>query len=771
MQKRLICSFLMVSFLSFQFMFAQQKKPKVALVLSGGGAKGIAHVPLLQTLDSLGIVPDLIVGTSMGSAVGGLYAIGYSGDSIAKIAQEANWDLILSGETSLTDVEVAEKSEYRRYTVNLDIVKGQPKIKNALIKDQNLREFLTSLVYPVYKIDKFDDYYIPFRAVTTDLVHGKEVVLDSGSLSTAIRASISIPGVFEPVKHNGTLLVDGGVVNNFPTDVAKQLGADIIIGSDVGEGLLPEEKLDNLPAILFQTSMLTSSLKVDSNRELCRVLITHNEHLTYSTQDFVKAKEIYEQGRIGTNQSRKDLEELAEYLQQFESTPREKNFADKVSFDALDYKGISKNNLDFIKARMDLETGVDYSIEELKEAVDRAMGTEIFEQMTFRATGNSNYTKVEFTGIEKANNQIGGSIHYDTYQGVGLVLNYTGRNILGKASRLLVGIDIAEQPKLRVQYQKHFGTKRMQWLNLQFFTENLKQNFYDNGLRGELLKTRYLQAYAQINSNINPLKDYFGLDVSHNYQSAEPIVNPDVNNNVYDLRNAQYESFNVSAYYIRNTFNKVFFPTRGTYLIARVSRSLHNDMDVEFQQNTDLNAKGSTNNITRFTIDAEKRFALNQDTFILRGTVGLTFEDQLNQNQFEYFNYGQLNFYQLGGQLPPNKRYAYTFKGLANGDLLTSQFARVFAGYQLSPFRKFYATPYFDGAVVGFDDVNEFFENIFKANNNWQEAAETSFVYSLGTTFSYNSLLGPVNLDLAYVSARAGLEVYFGVGLNINLQK
>ena len=141
---------------------AQEKKPKVALVLSGGGAKGIAHIPVLQKLDSLGIVPDLVIGTSMGSVIGGLYAAGYSGDEIEKLTAQVDWNEILGGNISLRDVGVEEKSEFERYLVNLDIVEGKPKVKPDLLKDQNLRELLSALLYPVYKIQNFDNLSIPF---------------------------------------------------------------------------------------------------------------------------------------------------------------------------------------------------------------------------------------------------------------------------------------------------------------------------------------------------------------------------------------------------------------------------------------------------------------------------------------------------------------------------------------------------------------------------------------------------------------------------------
>ncbi len=179
-----------------QILIAQDKKPKVALVLSGGGAKGVAHIPLLQTLDSLGIVPDLIIGTSMGSVVGGFYAMGYSGDSIATITKNAKWGELLGGKTSLKDVSIEEKSEFNKYLIDLDLIKGKPKGASALLNDQYLREFLSLYTYPVYNIHDFDSLPIPFRAMTTDIVNGKEVLLGKGSLSVAMRARMSIPSIF-----------------------------------------------------------------------------------------------------------------------------------------------------------------------------------------------------------------------------------------------------------------------------------------------------------------------------------------------------------------------------------------------------------------------------------------------------------------------------------------------------------------------------------------------------------------------------------------------
>lgn len=298
-------------FLLSNIIEAQDKKPKVALVLSGGGAKGIAHIPLLQKLDSLGIVPDMIIGTSMGSVVGGLYAMGYSGDSIASIANNLEWEELFKNEIAYNDVGVEEKSEYNKYLVDLDIIEGKPKAAPSLLKDQHLRELLATLTYSVYNINDFDELSIPFRSVAVDIVNEKEVIIGEGALNTAMRASMSIPGIFEPVSYKNTLLVDGGMMNNFPTDIAKNMGADIIIGSDVSGGSNPIEKLDNFASIISQAIMMSHHKKYPTNRGFVDVMIDHVPHLSYATQDFGKSKEIFEEGKVATLNSIISLSALA----------------------------------------------------------------------------------------------------------------------------------------------------------------------------------------------------------------------------------------------------------------------------------------------------------------------------------------------------------------------------------------------------------------------------------------------------------------------------
>ena len=765
--KKIVLLFLLITTIS---VLAQEKKPKVALVLSGGGAKGLAHIPLLQKLDSLGIVPDLLVGNSMGSIVGGLYAMGYSGDSIASIAKNANWDKLIGGSVSLRNVSVEEKSEFNRYLVGMDIVEGKIKPTSFILNDQNLRAFLSNLTYAAYNIPDFDNLSIPFRAIATDIVNGTEVILDHGNLAFAMRASMSIPGAFSPVSYEKTLLIDGGVLNNFPVDVAKNLGADIIIGSDVGGGMEPKEKLDNIGTLLFQTGMLHSNLKNPENKALCNILIDHTPHLTYSTGDFDNGVAIYEEGKIATAENISALIDLSEKLKEFKQhTHKLPDANDEIILDTIVYNNISKSNLAMVKARTNIQPRKKYTREDLFEGINRAMGTTIFSHITFNPYTNGDKKGLQLNGFEKSKHQVNGSMHYDNYHGVGLIVNYVGRNVIGRASRALVTLDIAEEPRLRIQYQKNFGSDRNWWWRSEIYGHQLEQDIFIQGENVDNMKYRYFDFNNQINRNLNSLKSYVGIGLQYQNTHLKPKVNPKYNNNVFELNKYDLNTIEINAQYIHNSFNKVFFATNGTFLKGYLSRSIKSDVDVEFYNSTIPNISGSTNNYSKLSLDYEKRFQLkNKITAIIGATSSFIFQDNIKDNDISFEDYGIGAKYFLGGVSPMPRNDNYIFPGLNEGELFTSQFMKLNLGLQFNPSSKIYVTPHFHLASVGFGDFDDYIEDAFTADGKWEDAVEASLLLSSGATFSYNSILGPVNFDVSWVNSTNKIRFFIGIGFNLN---
>ncbi len=749
------------------FIFSQEKKPKVALVLSGGGAKGLAHIPTLQALDSLGIVPDLVIGTSMGSIVGGLYAMGYSGDSIASIVKDIDWDVILGGAIFLKDVGVEEKGQFKKYLIDLDLVKGKPKLSDALLKDQKLREFITSLVYPVYDVNDFDDLSIPFRAMTTDIVNGEEVLLAEGNLGLAMRASMSIPGVFKPIPYKDVLLVDGGVLNNFPTDVAKNMGADIIIGSDVGGGMAPKEKLDNIASLLFQASMLTSNLKDPVNRKLCDILIDHEPHLTYSTGDFAKGNILYEEGKIATNQNMDKLVALAERLKNFDQrTNKIPDTKDEVILDSIIYKDISEANLDLVKSRTNIQPNKKYSSDDIIAGIDRAMGTNLFSQITYTPMFEKDKVSLELIGLEHSKHQVKGSLHYDNYRGVGLVVNYTGRNIIGQASRFLFTVDIAQQPQFRLQYKKNFGEQKEWW-----WISDMQYSFLKNRIfvQGEVIDAMRFNTFHfdnLVNRNINSFKSFVGVGFKYENDVVRPLIDSDIDDNVLLLDHYYFNNLEIYAQYVFSDMDKVFYPTHGIHFRARVARSLWSNVDALFQDDENTSIKGATNGFSKLGVDLEKRFKFNDKiTGVIVANANFIFEDQIKSGEVSFTDYGFGAKYFLGGNIRNSTRDSHIFQGLHEDELNVSQFMKLNLAVQFNPVNKVFIIPHFNIASVGFGDFDDYFEDAFSPSGSWSDASETSMLMSAGATISYLSFLGPIEIDVSWINDVDRTRVFFGLGL------
>jgi NTE family protein len=229
-------------------------RPRIGLVLSGGGARGAAHIGVLKVLEENRVPIDAIAGTSMGAVVGGLYASGLNAADIEHVMESVDWQDAFRDRPPRVDLNFRRKLEDQSFLVKFPLgLKGRKfRLPRGLVQGQKLTQTLRSLTLPVAQVQRFDDLAIPFRAIATDIVTGERVVMDHGDLTTAMRASLSAPGVFSPVESDGRMLVDGGLSSNLPIDVARTMGVDLLIVVDCGFPLLERGKLDSVATVSNQ---------------------------------------------------------------------------------------------------------------------------------------------------------------------------------------------------------------------------------------------------------------------------------------------------------------------------------------------------------------------------------------------------------------------------------------------------------------------------------------------------------------------------------------
>lgn len=279
---------LLFGLLFLPLMLWAQDRPKVAVVLSGGGAKGTAHIGALKVIEEAGIPIDYVVGTSMGAIVGGLYSIGYTPQQLDSMVNAQNWKFLLSDAPNPKDVLLDDRLKSERYVLSIPFSLKSANISDAgIIKGRNLARLFSTLTDGYQDSVNFNRLPIPFACVSENLVDGSEVVFHEGILATAMRSSMSIPGVFVPVDLNGMVLVDGGMVNNYPVDVALGMGAGYIIGVDVQSPLLKASGLKSLKDIFGQIINLQGERKYRENLRRTDVLIKVDVS-GYSAASFTK---------------------------------------------------------------------------------------------------------------------------------------------------------------------------------------------------------------------------------------------------------------------------------------------------------------------------------------------------------------------------------------------------------------------------------------------------------------------------------------------------
>ncbi|MEM8548517.1 MAG: patatin-like phospholipase family protein, partial [Pseudomonadota bacterium] len=378
------------------------ERGRVVLVLSGGGARGAAHVGVLRWLERERIPIDSIVGTSMGSIIGGLYASGLTADELGQVIRGIDWVDAFDDEPARKHLTYRRKRDDDDFLVDIGLGfrDGEARMPRGIIQAQKLNLYLRELALPVATARNFDALPTPFRAVAADLGSGDTVILQRGDLASAMRASMSAPGVFAPAEIDGRILVDGGVAMNLPIEVARNWGADVIIAVDVGSGPVPVEDLDSALAVTNQ--MLDILIERETREQ--RALLTPRDVLVrpqlgdIGSTDFLLAEPAMEAGLVAAEAARAALKQYAVSEAEYDAFVR-RRLAERAvlaggpvdappqrvpAFVVLETD--ADVDPDLITAQMATAPGAPLSIAKLREDLARIYGLGLFEQVDYRWT-------------------------------------------------------------------------------------------------------------------------------------------------------------------------------------------------------------------------------------------------------------------------------------------------------------------------------------------------------------------------------------------------
>ncbi|HEV2354576.1 MAG TPA: patatin-like phospholipase family protein, partial [Puia sp.] len=646
---------------------AQQpaSRPRIGLVLSGGGAKGLAHIGILKAIDSAGLKIDYITGTSMGSIIGGLYAVGYSADSIEKIARSIDWDLLLSNQSSMRSMIMDEKSEYGKYDIELPWVNHWFRISTGVIEGEELWMKFSELFRPVYGIRDFSHFSIPFRCIATDIATGEAVSLDTGDIVTAVRASMAIPSIFTAVEDNGRKLVDGGVVHDFPVRDVRDMGADIVIGSNVSGPLRKPDEVTNALQVLLQIAFFREAADTRTQIPLCNIYVSQSLE-QYGMANFGAAPAIIAAGDEEGRKLYPRFKALADSLNAiYGPQPVTKNRlpdVPPVRISSYEVVGLKHTSEAFFIQSMNLLTGHDYTAENLSKMVRRAFGTRYYDRITYTLhplpDGSSRIVfNVEENPLTFA--KIG--LNYNQFSGISAILNLTSRDFFTPTSRSLFTLNIGQNFRARAEHLQYFGrranfafTVGTQFDDFQITTYN--DRFKEAGLYNQnyyLLDGRF--GYST-NRDLT-----IGLGTRFEYISYDPSITSSL---VFKGNN----SFVTSYFFIRtNLLDRPVYPRRGFQLSA--------EADNVFTQNPDVATFGSRTGgtDTSFSEMPYQRLLFDYDEYIPI-TGRYTLQTHLQGGLNLHYKDNVMNEFSIGG-LTEQFHNQVTFAGLREGTFYSASVA------------------------------------------------------------------------------------------------
>ena len=740
---KLFCSILVFLFF-YQFTFAQEisRRPKIGLTLSGGGAKGLAHIGILKALDSAGLKIDYITGTSMGATLGALYATGYSGNEIEQIVKTIDWDILFSNQIPLQALSMEEKEQYSRFAIELPFINNKIRLQTGVIQGQELNTKLSELFFPVYAIHNFNLLQIPFQCMATNLETGDLVVLDSGDITTAIRATTAIPSIFSAVTIGNKKLLDGGLVRNFPVKNVKQMGADIVIGSNVNSGLTPKEKINSPIAVILQMAFFKEAGDFKDEVPLTDIYI-RMPFEKYSMSSFAGSNEIINQGLETGRQYYPVFKKLADSLNRLHDLPVKNLKPVRVnSVYVVEYKvaGLDKTSVPFLMHLMDFYDHRYYNAAQLSKCIRRAYGSRYYNRIGYTLEPvNKDTAMIIFSAEENPGTYLKAGLYYTRFRGININLNLTTRDFIIPNSRSMVSLSLGESSQVEAAHLQYLGRKKSTAIIPGFHLDAVQINSYNNFKLDGAYKQVFSKVFLNFQNSGNS-RLVGGAGTSFEYTHFNPA-----NQSISSAQaKGQYTALKSYGYLKYNSLNQLFFPTNGVKLNAEFGWVYNQRPNlILFQNGLPVSAAGlNFDNYTRLAFDADVYARLRlKFTFFTALQAGVNFTDKPNV----------LNNFIIGG-INGDFRNQVKFAGLQEGTVNASSVASLQMGLRYGLFNNAYLTGRINGLVKDFAT----------------SAASTSkknFLSGYALTFSYKTPIGPLELSAMYSDQSKKLQSYVVFGI------
>lgn len=700
-----------------------KKDLKVGLVLSGGGAKGLAHIGVLKVLEEAGVRIDYIGGTSMGAMVGAMYAAGYSANELDSIFRQLDFDKLLQDKTSRNAKSLHERYIYDRYAVALPFNNFKVGLPRAVSKGQNIYNEFVKLLYPVNEIYDFSKLPIPFLCIATDIETGKEVILEDGFLPQAIQASGSFPSLFDLVEIDGKWLTDGGIANNYPVDEVKKKEMDIIIGVDVQSPLAKREEINSFLSIFSQITTFPMADNMPQKIKQTDVYIKPNIE-GFNVISFDKGETIINNGKIAAEHFLPRLREIAAHQKH---TTQRREPIEKI--DSFFLKDIHFHNNEhftrsYLRGKLHLKhLNRKISFEELNDGLSNLMATNNFHSINHQIRHTFEGEHIDF--FLKENPQrtfLKFGIHYDNLLKTGFLMNYTQNYFLQDSDFLSLDLIVGDNIRYQFDYFVDKGFYISYGLRSKFlqFDRNLNTRRLSNyRIEQSELNRMDVEAYDWVNQlYLQTLLGngfVFGLGVEHRKIQFDA-------EQIYSVSTiASYSEKNhfgsLYSYLKYDSFDNGFFPNKGVY----------------FNTQFNLYALASNDeNFKKFTTGkAELSFAI---PILPRLNTRIGFEGGVtigNSNSYS------LDFF-LGGY---NKNvfsnyspfYGYDFLSIGAKNYLKTEWVIDF-----QPFKKHH--------LLLLANVAKADNNLFKSFQ-WEKYPDYS---GYGIGYGIESFLGPIELKCTY---------------------